>query len=71
MLDALSPSLLDALGTLTAAGALGAWRETRKTRQQTERNNKLLEGIDGSEAYDGLVSQVQRHEEALESENIL
>lgn len=67
----LDPTLLETLGMITASGAVGAFRETRKARKLSERNNRLLEGIDESDAYDGLVSQVKRHERALEREDIL
>lgn len=71
LVEALDPSLVDALGTVTASAALWAARELQKIRQETERHGKLLEGFEDSEAYDGLIPQVQRHEEVLEQEGLL
>ena len=65
------PSIFAAMLTITAgavAALLGvAWGIYRLTR----RNNKLLEGFEDSDAYDGVVAQVQRHEDALDREGLL
>lgn len=71
MIESLDPSLVDALGTVTASGALYVAREIRKIRHETERHSKLLEGFEDSEAYDGLIPKVERHEEVLEQEGLL
>jgi hypothetical protein len=65
------PAIFAAMLTITAgavAALLGvAWGIYRLTR----RNNKLLEGFEDSDAYDGVVAQVQRHEDALDREGLL
>ena len=65
------PTMLQVVVGIGTTIAGGIYAEVRRARKLGERNNKLLEGFEDSEAYDGVVQQVERHEQALRDNGLL
>ena len=68
---AITASVVGAILTCGAAGVAAVYAEAKETRRLCERNNKLLEGFEDTDAYDGVVEQVERHERALRESGLL
>ena len=64
------PAIFAALLTIAAGAGASLFGVAWQIYLLTKRNNKLLEGFEDSDAYDGVVEQVQRHERVLQQHGL-